>query len=326
MKVRRKRSLPGPLVFAGAAALGYVGIKALLGLTPGADEDFFDWKGPTEKGLDIGSARVDLPVMYYRDDSFMGIFGAAYEPVRTLLPSHDLYPVTLPDGRATIGIFAFNYLETGIGPYGEIGIAIPCTHGHQAPALLPLLLESRYPGWGGFVLHLPVTSIVARDGGRIGFGYTKFVADMAFQKRPAYQSVRMSEGGDHILTLTVRQSGLTLKDNRPLITYSVLNGELLRTTIPSRAVYQLGLTPGSATLELGNHEIAQQLRSLDISATAAFAKNYLTRSGILPAGEPLGPADRPHVGYAGQDREYGQLTVDYDDMVEPIDIYARRAA
>jgi len=164
MKAKRKRSLPGPLLFAGAAALGYVGARALLGLTPGADEDFFDWKGPTEKGVDIGSAVVDLPIMYYRDDSFMGMFPAAYEPVRTLLPSRDLYPVTLPDGRATVGIFAFNYLETGIGPYGEIGVAIPCTHGHQAPALVPLLLESRYPGWGGFVLHLPVTSLVARDG------------------------------------------------------------------------------------------------------------------------------------------------------------------
>jgi hypothetical protein len=326
MKAKRKRSLPGPLLFAGAAALGYVGARALLGLTPGADEDFFDWKGPTEKGVDIGSAVVDLPIMYYRDDSFMGMFPAAYEPVRTLLPSRDLYPVTLPDGRATVGIFAFNYLETGIGPYGEIGVAIPCTHGHQAPALVPLLLESRYPGWGGFVLHLPVTSLVARDGGRVAFGYAKFVADMAFQKRPAYQSVYMSEGGAHILTLTVQQRGLTLKDNRPLVTYSVRGGQLLRTTIPSRAVYQMGLTPGSATLELGDHEIAHQLRGLDISATAAFTKNYLTRSGILPAGEPVGAADRPHGGYAGQDREYGQLTVDYDDAAIPIDIYARRSA
>ncbi|MCL7453644.1 MAG: acetoacetate decarboxylase family protein [Anaerolineae bacterium] len=324
MKAKRKTSLPGPLVFAGAAALGYVGVRALLGLKPGADEDFFDWTGPTEKGIDVGSARVDLPVMYYRDDSFMGIFAADYEPVRTLLPSQDLYPVTLPDGRATIAIFAFNYLETGIGPYGEIAIALPCTHGQQASALLPLVLESRYPGWGAFVLHLPVTSLVARDAGRVVFGYTKFVADMAFQKRPAYQSVRMSEAGAHILSLTVQQRGLTLKDNRPLVTYSVRDGELLRTTVPSRSVYQVGLTPGSATLELGDHEIGRQLQALNISTTGVLAKNYLTRSGILPAGEPVGQADRPHVGYAGQDREYGQLTVDYDDAAVPVDVYARR--
>jgi hypothetical protein len=261
--------------------------------------------------------------MYYRDDSFMGIFSAASEPVRELLPSQDLHPVTLPNGRATVAIFAFNYFETSIGPYGEIGIVVPCTHGRAAPPLVPLGLEARYPGWGGFVAHLPVTSLVARDGGRVIFGYAKFVADMEFEKRPAYQRVRMSEGGAHILTLMVKQQGLPLKDNRPLITYSVRSGELLRTTIPSRAVYQMGLVPGSGTLELGDHLVAEQLRELEISTTAVVTKSYLSRCGILPAGESLGPADRPHTGYLGQEREYGRLTVSYDDSAEPIDLYAR---
>ncbi|MEJ2556037.1 MAG: acetoacetate decarboxylase family protein [Anaerolineae bacterium] len=314
-----------PLFLAGAAALGYAGVRALLGLLPGADTDFFHWTGPIRKGVNVGSAQVDLPIMYYRDDSFMGIFSAAYEPVQALLPSQELYPVTLPSGRATLAIFAFNYMETSIGPYGEVGIAIPCTYGRQGPPLLPLVLEGRYPDWGGFVLHLPVTSRIARDGGRVIYGYTKFVADMDFQKRPAYQSVRLAEGDAHILTLTVRQQGLSLKDNRPLITYSVRDGELIKTTVPSRAVYQLGLAPGSGTLELGDHEIADQLRSLDISTTAVITKNYLTRYGILPEGQRVGRADRPHSGHIGEDREYGRLTVNYDDVGEAIDLYARMA-
>lgn len=314
-----------PLFLAGVAALGYAGVRALLGLLPGADTDFFHWTGPTRKGVNVGSAQVDLPIMYYRDDSFMGIFSAAYEPVQALLPSQELYPVTLPGGRATLAIFAFNYMETSIGPYGEVGIAIPCTYGSQAPPLLPLILEGRYPDWGGFVLHLPVTSRIARDGGRVIYGYAKFVADMDFQKRPDYQRVRLAEGDAHILSLTVRQQGLSLKDNRPLITYSVRDGELIKTTVPSRAVYQLGLAPGSGTLELGNHEIADQLRSLDISTTAVITKNYLTRYGILPEGQRVGRADRPHPGHIGEDREYGRLTLNYDDVGEALDLYARTA-
>jgi hypothetical protein len=198
-----------------------------------------------------------------------------------------------------------------------------CTLGVQAPPFLPLLLESKFPdwGWGGFVLHLPVTSRIARDGGREIFGYTKFVADMDFQKRPAYQRVSMSEGGAHILTLTVRQQGLVLKDNRPLVTYSVRDGDLLKTTIPSRAVYQLGLKPGCGVLELGEHEIADQLRELDVSPTAIVTRNYLSRSGILPAGEVIAQADRPHEGYIGQDREFGRLTINYDDAGETINLH-----
>jgi hypothetical protein len=322
MKGKGRSLLYGSLV-AGGIAAGYVGLKALLGLEPGADEDFFRWSGPETKGVDVDSAQVDLPVMYYRDDSFMAMFGASYDPVRALLPSKELYPVTLDGKRALVAVLAFNYLQTSIGPYGEIGIAIPCTHGQPGPPFLPLALEARYPGWGGFVLHLPVTSLAARDGGRVVYGYAKFVADMDFEKRPAYQRVHMWEGESHILTFTVQQRGLPIKDNRPLVTYSVRDGELIKTTIPSRAVYQLGMAPGSGTLELGDHPIADELRALDISTTAVITKNYLSRSSILPAGEPVGPAERPHVGHLGTDREYGRLTVSYDDAGETIDLYAR---
>ncbi len=176
------------------------------------------------------------------------------------------------------------------------------------------------------MLHLPVTSLVARDAGRVILGYVKFVADTDFQKRPAYQRVRLSEGDAHILTLTVQQHGLLQKDNRPIITYSVRDGELLKTTVLSRAVYQVGLRPGLGTLELSDHEIADQLRSLDISTTAVVTRDYLTRYGILPAGEPIGPTDRPHTGHIGEDREYGRLTVNYDDAGETIDLYERRNA
>lgn len=318
----RKRFPVGAVVIAGAAALGYAGAKAVLGLEPGADEGFFEWTGPTEKDVDVGTAKFDLPVMYYRDDSFLGVFGAAYEPVRALLPSNELYPVTLPGGRAAVGVAAFNYLETSIAPYGEIAVVIPCTHGRRSPPLLPILLEQRFPAFGWFVLHLPVTARFARDAGRKIYGYTKFVADMDFQKRPAFQRVRLSEGDDHILTLTVQQQGLIVRDNRALITYSVRDGELLKTTVPVRAVHQTGLWPGAGTLELGDHEIAAQLRSLDISTTAFVTRNFLTRSAILPAGEPVGPADRPHKGHVGEEREYGRLTVNYDDGGETIDRHA----
>ena len=90
---------------------------------------------------------------------------------------------------------------------------------------------------------------------------------MDFVKCPEYQRVKLSEGDAHILTLTVQQSGVVIKDNRPLISYSVLEGKLIRTTIPSRSVYQFRVMPNFQALSLGNHPIADQLRSLEISTT-----------------------------------------------------------
>ena len=321
---RKKRSISiCPFVFAGAAVAGYAALKNLLGLQRDADVDFFKWTGPTATGVDVGSVVIDLPAMYYRDDVFLGVFSAGYQAVQAVLPSQSLYPVKLQEERAAVYVAAFNYQESGFGPYGEVAVAIPCTYGRPAPPLLPLLLEGRVPGFGIFVLHLPVTARSAHDAGRVVWGYPKFVADMDFQKRPAYQCVRLAEGDSHILTLTVQQRGLPIKDNRPLITYSVLDGQLIKTTIPSRAVYQVGLMPGSGSLELGDHEIADQLRSLDISTSAVATRNYLTHGGILPAGESIGAADHPYEGYVGEDRDFGRFTVNYDDSGETIDIHAR---
>jgi hypothetical protein len=299
--------------------LGYAASRVIRGLKPGADDDFFDWKGPELDGATLGLPGLKLPVKYYRDDSFAGFFSAALEPARAMLPSPDLEPVRLPGGRALVAVFAFNYQVTDIGPYGEIAVTIPCTLEKQAPPVLPLVLEARYPTFGAFVVHLPVTSRVARDPGRAVYGFTKFISDMAFEKQPAFQRVRLSEGGRHILTLTVRQSGITMRDNRPLVTYSALGGQLLRTSVPTRSLYQLGIRRGNATLELGDHPVADDLRLLDVDSRSAISRNYLTRVAILPAGEPVGSA-REHVGYQGADADYGKLTVSYGGDV--IDLYA----
>ncbi len=312
------------LAWAGMAALGYAtirGLRALLGLRREAIEAFLRWRGPVAQNIDVGSARVDLPIYYYRDDSFLGIFTADREAVRALLPSDQLYPVLAPNGRALIGIAAFNYLHTSIGPYGEVGIVLLCTHGQPAPPWIPLLLESRFPGWGAFVLHLPVTTRVARDAGRVIYGYAKFVADMEFEKTPVFQRVHLSEGGRHILTLTVRQQGWVVHDNRPLITFSVRNGELIRTRIPVYGIYHLGLRPGLGTLVLGDHPIAQQLRELDLSFKSVATKSYLTRYAILPAGEAIGRADRPHAPYPGEERAMGRLTIRYGEATPPMDLH-----
>ena len=45
-----------------------------------------------------------------------------------------MHPVTMPNGRAIVVIGAYNYIDTTIGPYGEVPVAIPfCTTGNTSP-------------------------------------------------------------------------------------------------------------------------------------------------------------------------------------------------
>jgi len=229
------------------------------------------------------------------------------------MPSDKLHPVRLPKGRTLIGVGAFNYIDTSIGPYGEVGMIIPTVHAASPPLhVLPALMEARYPGFGTLVLHLPVTTMPARDGGRKLWGYTKFVADMDFKNTPEFMECRLSDKDDHILTLRVEKKGIVLKDKKPLITYSVKDNNLIRTIIPQKSTFRLALSPDGSSLELGDHPAAATISGLGLAKRPLISRYYIERSGILPEGSAIEEGVRSLDGYLGEDRT-GRHTVSYTE-------------
>jgi hypothetical protein len=227
------------------------------------------------------------------------------------MPSQRLHPVMLTSGKAMVGIGAFNYMDTSIGPYGEVAVVAPAVYGPKPPpVLIPALLESRYPGFGTLVLHLPVTKTVARDAGRGEWGYTKFVADMKFTFTPEAMECRMSEGDQHILSLRVPRRGIAVRDRKPLITFSVKNGDLIKTFVPQKGYCRFAVRPKGAGLRLGDHPVAQSIRDLGLSERPFLSRYYLERSGILPSGVVIEKGVKPLDGHFGTDRE-GMHTVEY---------------
>ena len=63
-----KLSIPVALMVGVAAALGYAGLKALLGLRPKDEEGFFNWDGPGEMYVDVGSATIEVPASHQGRD------------------------------------------------------------------------------------------------------------------------------------------------------------------------------------------------------------------------------------------------------------------
>lgn len=266
------------------------------------------------KNITCKGFSFELPVLYFRDDLFVLFFTAEFRRVRTAMPSDKLHPVRVYGNKALVGIAAFNYIETSIGSYGEVAVAVPAVYGSKPPvAGLPVLLESRYPGFGLVVLHLPVTSAWARDGGREEWGYAKFVADMRFVITPEFMECRLSEMERHILTVRVARRGLPVRDLKPLVTFSVREQTLIKTTIPQTGTYRISFYPRGSYLELGDHEVSQYIHELGLSPRPILSRYYLERSAILPSGEAVEEGVRPLTGYYGQDRE-GQHRVVYGDQ------------
>ena len=259
-----------------------------------------------------GAEEFEVPVLYFRDDSFEAVFTADLQKLRAMMPSDRLQPVPAGSGRGLLGVGAFDYLQTSVQPYGEIGVVVPVVYGARPPPpLLPALLDATWPTYGLLVLHLPVTRQLSCDGGRMVWGYTKFVSDMHFQNTPELQEVRLEEGGEHILTLRVTKRGLAIPDRRPIVTYSVKDGALLRTTIPQRAITRLALGAGGSSLVLGDrHPVAQSIRALDVDTRPLFTRYFLERSAILPDGEIVERGVRPLDGFLGTRREHGELVLE----------------
>ena len=253
-----------------------------------------------------GKATFDLPILYHRDDAFALYFTAKYEKVKAVMPSDNLHPVILPGNNAIVAIGAFNYIDTSIGSYGEVAVALPAVFEKKITSfngLLPALMESRYPGFGVLVMHLPVTRVEARDAGRGEWGYTKFIADMHFRISPEIMQCRLLEGDRVILDMRMQRKGFYLRDKKPLTIFSVKNGDLIKTVIPQIAAKRVSFMTGNSRLKLGDHPVADSIRSLGISSRPFMSVYYPERAAILPSGTVIESGVRPLEGYRGSDRE-----------------------
>jgi acetoacetate decarboxylase len=268
------------------------------------------------KILSHGVATFECPVLYFRDDAFALFYTADMHAVEALMPAKSLHPVRLPGNRALVGVVAFNYLETSIGPYGEVGIIVPVVYGQKPPPLLlPALLEGRYPGFGSLVIHLPVTNQTARDAGRGEWGYPKFVADMRFTITPEALTCDLSEGGRHILTLHVVRQGFSLRDKKPLTTFSVRNRNLIETVIPNKGCFRMAVNPQGSYLKLGNHEVAHGIADLGLAKKPLLSRYYVERNAILPQGQVIEENVLPLDGYTGKNGKGRYETIYFPDGI-----------
>lgn len=270
---------------------------------------FFEGTRPGHS-VEHGSAMFELPLLYFRDDAFMLFFTADFDKVKAAMPSDQLYPVKIFGDRAILGVSASNFLETTVGAYGEVAVFAPAVYGRKPPPMIPFAMEMKYPGFGTVVLHMPVTTISARDVGRGEWGYTKFTSDMHFDINPEYMQCRVSEQNQDILVLRVRRRGVPLRENRPFVSYSVKDNNLIKNTIRQSGAHRTALRPKGCYLTLGDHVVSRSIQEFDISPKPFLSRYYMERSVICPAGDVIERGVRSLEGYRGKNKE-GRVTVSY---------------
>ncbi|MDH7475782.1 MAG: acetoacetate decarboxylase family protein [Anaerolineae bacterium] len=252
------------------------------------EETFFAGVKIEQVELSTG-VRIGLPVRYYDWAAIMAHFPAPAAAVRKLLPTNKLKPAQLFPGTAIVSMVAMEYRRIAdVAPYNEFGIMVPVLY---EPTVnipgLPMLFPHWFKRFGLYIHHLPVTTQAAYDFGVEIWGYPKIVAEIIFEDVGQVRRCRLRAEGKDIVTLEV---GKLATRARPMnyYSYTVKDGQLLRTLIQTQGQFGIARFRGGASYTLGDHPIAEELRTLGMGKTAVerlWAPQM--HSMLHPAGERL---------------------------------------
>lgn len=185
-------------------------------------------------------------------------------------------------GRAIAAIYAWDYRDSTVGSYGEVGLGIQTRRRGTRPSLLRLGINMLADeNQGIWVQNLPVTTKEACVAGVELWGYPKYITDIAVAV-----SDRGAEATLHNeLKLSVNKPSIFSK-RLPIATYTHLQGQLLRTPIDVQT--NVHFTSGGTLTLLGDGPTADSARALGLESARVLAGfSTTTFRASLPAGVPV---------------------------------------
>lgn len=220
---------------------------------------------PTSQGS------VDLPILYYDNSVMMGLFRVDYDKAQALLAGQGLQAVRVVGGMALVGIAFYQYRDTSIADYNEVGVAIAVVPTGTAVPALPLLSMLNSPDKapvGFFVVDLPVTTAAACAAGRELWGYPKFQTPIGFSLQGSRfeGTVTDPDSGAELLRLSGTAGVGMPAPLLDLVMYSRHQDRLLRTLANTRGGARACL-PGSMRLQVSDsgHPMARRLHALGLN-------------------------------------------------------------
>ena len=239
------------------------------------------------RALSTGSCQ--LPIRYYAGDWCGVLYRVDLARARFFCEALAVEPWPVL-GAAVAGVYAWDYRESSIGPYAELGIGLLTRRRGRHPSLVRSLFESSPQNDQGLlVLSLPVTTQTACVAGKELWGYPKYVTRIG--TRFDENAARVRLGTELELDLGPVHG---LRCPVPLATFTDLHGQLLRTQVDVHIRPKVGV-PSQCSLHLlgGDGQSAEVVQALGLHhAQPMLAFHSRAFSAILPAGKVIGPAHR----------------------------------
>jgi hypothetical protein len=196
-------------------------------------------------------------------------------------------------GRALVALAVCRYDDTDLDPYHEVAVSF-VVRAHDAPvrpSAVDRLREFTSGAIGAYIHRLPVDQAFTCEAGRDIWGFPKWVTTIDIDepgpgagRRGTGTTVRLVDGDTHVLTLTMASGGPVRLPSQAPPSYSFRDGVLRRTEWETSAEGVAG-RPGGATLVLGDHPMADELRSLGLPRRALFTSSAARMRASFGAAE-----------------------------------------
>jgi len=219
---------------------------------------------------------VQLQIYFLDASNLIAVFKADAEGIAKLLEGTGLSSGLSLAGKPLVFISFYEYRDSTVGAYNEVGIAIPVIpEGVKRPksGFRDLLRSTDASLIGWHIVNLPVTTEMANAAGQEIWGYPKFVTQIPFKldNRNFTSEVKDPQNGS-----IMRLSGkLNFGIKAPAlsgVTYSHLNEKLLRSSINARGNYKAYLAHQlQLTIVDSQHIMAENLRILGLGNSRPIA-------------------------------------------------------
>lgn len=231
---------------------------------------------PTSKGP------CAMPILY-RDASLLGAFFRVDPAAAGAALAGTAFEPYVLFGKAVVLLACFEYRDTTVGTYNEVGLAIQAKRRGSSPSLLRFTRDmASEPDAGLVVTNLPVTTGEACAAGVELWSYPKYVTGIETDFRPDGTTITLQ--GELRLTAPP-QRGPSLK-GLPFVTWTSHHGRLLRTVVKTGHDARWGLGRRVELEVLGAGPTADTVEALGMAGRGTAVATFRTDRmlAILPHG------------------------------------------
>lgn len=225
----------------------------------------------------IMGREVRLPVLVRDADALMAYYLVSASAAQRLVDPAGLEVAAVLPGRALCTIGTMNYRDNDLGQYYEIAVTFYVRErGQRSLPLIGSLLDFQQGRVGAYIHQLPVNGEFTCAAGNEIWGFPKSVCDIQLSQRDGTQTTVWKKDGRHVLTHTLVMPRSKSVRTAHATSYSFRNGIRYKTPTEMTVENVGAKFFGGATLELGDHPIAGELRSLGLPKRALLT-TYVPR-------------------------------------------------